>query len=106
MPAESPEYDAGVSRAAVLGLAVMACACACHRRAGPAAPPAAGAGVEPCGSRVERDGIVVENVTAAGACVTLVRVDPARFALRLLTARAHGGRRTPSEWARDYGLVG
>jgi uncharacterized protein YigE (DUF2233 family) len=79
-----------------LGLIVLCAACGARAK-----------GVEPCGTRVEAaPGLTVETVRAAGACLTLVRLEPARYAPRLLTARAHGGSRTPGEWAHDFGLVG
>jgi uncharacterized protein YigE (DUF2233 family) len=43
---------------------------------------------------------------AGDGCVTLVRIDPARFKMRLLNAATSGGPRTAPKWAQDFGLVG
>lgn len=59
------------------------------------------------------EGLVVERHLAARgddgrnpALVTLVRVDPTRYELRLLTAAAHGGPRGADRWLEDFGLAG
>ncbi len=46
-------------------------------------------------------GIVSETV----GTVTLVRVDPARYALRLLNAKSEGHPRPAPTWAREFGLL-
>lgn len=57
-----------------------------------------------------RPGLELERVRPEGApdapLLTLVRVDPTRFELRLLTAQEHGTARTAEAWARDFGLLG
>jgi Phosphodiester glycosidase len=67
--------------------------------------PAVTAG--PCGGdSTPRPGLSVERLPGRDGCVTLVRIDPSRFRLRLLTALAEGGSRTAPEWAHDFGLTG
>jgi uncharacterized protein YigE (DUF2233 family) len=48
----------------------------------------------------DRDGAAVSD-----SLLTLVRIDPRRWDLRLLTAAADGGARTAPEWARAFDLV-
>ncbi|HKE17638.1 MAG TPA: phosphodiester glycosidase family protein [Kofleriaceae bacterium] len=76
---------------------------------GPAAAgaPAAGRAL-PCPGAVDlAGGLRAENVRLPGRedCLTLVRIDPARFELRVHTAAADGGRRTAPGWAADFGLA-
>jgi len=59
-------------------------------------------------------GLVVESVPvsipppveAGDGIITLVRIDPARYRLQLLTAAEHGSARTAPDWAREFGLTG
>jgi hypothetical protein len=56
-------------------------------------------------------GLTVERVAAgdggpAGTCVTLVRVDPARYALRVLSASHDGQARGADAWAKDFAQTG
>jgi len=59
-------------------------------------------------------GLVVERLRASLAPpvpvgdrrITIVRVDPSRYRLRLLTARSDGGARPLPAWVRDFGLTG
>src|SRR6266568_2783436 len=59
---------------------------ACRGHAAPETPACAAA-VEPV------PGLRVERAAGPGGCVTLVRIDPRRFRLRLLTALHDGGGR-------------
>src|SRR5438045_9590685 len=78
----------------------LGAACACK----PSAPAAA---ADPCpGATAPRPGLAVERFSGRDGCVTLVRIDPARFRLRLLTALVEGGSRTAPEWAHEFGLTG
>jgi hypothetical protein len=45
------------------------------------------------------------RLPASDECLTLVRIDPVRFELRVHTAAADGGARTAPRWAHDRGLV-
>jgi hypothetical protein len=61
------------------------------------------------GRRDLAPGLVLERAASRGAsaaCLTLVRIDPVLYRLRVLTAGAEGGSRPAVEWARDYGLTG
>jgi hypothetical protein len=49
------------------------------------------------------DGVVVERTPD---CLTLVRVSPAKFRFKILTALADGGARTAPDWAKDFQLAG
>ena len=59
-------------------------------------------------------GLVVESVRASippsvdagDGIITVVRIDPARYRFRLLTAAEHGRSRTAPDWARDFELTG
>ncbi len=59
-------------------------------------------------------GLLVERVFASeespvkggDRCITLVRVDPARYRFVLLTAKAHGGDKPVTEWLRQHKLTG
>jgi hypothetical protein len=88
-------------RGGQMALAVaLGAACACKPTAPAAAP-------DPCtGTTTPRPGLAVEKIPGRDGCVTLVRIDPARFRLRLLTALAEGGSRTAPTWAHDFGLTG
>ncbi len=77
---------------------------------GAAAAPAAGASAPPCPGRAElAPGLVAERILlparADGACLTLVRIDLARYRLELRTARQDGGARPAPRWAADFGLI-
>jgi Phosphodiester glycosidase len=52
-------------------------------------------------------GLRAEKVRLPGRdeCLTLVRIDPARFELRVHTAAADGGARPAPRWAEEFGLV-
>ena len=58
-------------------------------------------------------GLIVEEVPASipspveagDGLITLVRIDPAHYSLRLLTAAEHGSARPAPEWASDFGLT-
>jgi len=69
--------------------------------------PAADAAPRPsaCGDKRElRPGLTVERIPDGDACITLVRIAPDRFRLRLLTALADGGARPAPAWADGFGL--
>jgi hypothetical protein len=108
----------------IIGLlaALLALACssdspaAVPGRPPPADRPAAPAGTAaraapralPCPGAIElAGGLRAEKVRLPGReeCLTLVRIDPARFELRVHTAAADGGRRTAAGWAADFGLA-
>src|SRR6266702_4172673 len=72
---------------------------ACRGHAAPETPACAAA-VEPV------PGLRVERAAGPGGCVTLVRIDPRRFRLRLLTALNDGGSRGAPDWAHDFALTG
>lgn len=70
-------------------------------------PTAPAAAPGPCvAESATRPGLRVDRIPGRDGCVTLVRIDPDRFQLRLLTALADGGSRTAPEWAHDFGLTG
>ncbi len=55
---------------------------------------------------VESVSVSIEPPVAAGdGIITLVRIDPAHFLPRLLTAEEHGSSRTAAGWAREFGLA-
>ncbi len=112
----------------VLAALVLATASGCGRRAQPPTPSASSSSADagpaedaaPTGAacahaRLELlAGLTVERIEAdpaaapAGACITLVRIDPARFRLRILAASKHGdgASRPLPEWVRTYGETG
>jgi hypothetical protein len=60
-----------------------------------------------CPSRLELGpGLVAERIRFADreGCLTVVRIDPARHALRVHTAAADGRARAAPRWAADFGL--
>ena len=58
------------------------------------------------GLRVERIRSWIEPPLPLGdRCLLILRIDPARYELRLLTEREHGKRRPAPRWAADFGLV-
>ncbi len=63
----------------------------------------------PCPGRTElAPGLVAERVRLAepsGACLTLIRIDLARYRLEVRTARQDGGARPAPSWAADFGLA-
>ncbi len=75
------------------------------------------AGAEPCASPAVRTtvepGLVVDRYRApfpsstglGDRCITIVRIDPTKFAIELHTALAEGGSRTAPTWAKDDHLV-
>jgi uncharacterized protein YigE (DUF2233 family) len=77
--------------------------CRSHQPVRPAADAAPGAPV--CGEkRALRPGLTVERIPDGDACITLVRIAPDRFRLRLLTALSDGGPRPAPAWADGFGL--
>ncbi len=66
--------------------------------AAPVATPSAAAAVPDAAAPA---GITLETVKT----ITLVRIDPSHFRLRLLTAKAEGRRRRAPDWAKEFGLV-
>ncbi len=73
-------------------------------------PPAAAVAAPPCPGRSElAPGLLAERVLLpsgdGGACVTLVRIDLARYRLEVRTARADGGARPAPRWVADFGLA-
>jgi uncharacterized protein YigE (DUF2233 family) len=89
-----PAERYGFVRCAILHL-LLFLLLACSREQQKEAPHDAGAPKVADGLRVETFGTI-----------TLVRVDPARFKLRLLNAAKDGGARKASRWADDFGLLG
>ena len=76
--------------------------------------PAAGTAAPRCGERVElAPGLVWQTkvapiappLEAGDRCIRLLRIDPAHFELRVLTAFEHGEARGAPTWARDFGLT-
>jgi len=68
-------------------------------------PPASRQTLEP-GLIVERiRASVTPPVDAGDRIITLVRIDPERYRLRLLTKSEHGSRTAP-EWVREFNLTG
>src|SRR5262249_51181530 len=94
-------------RTIALGLVTVA-VLACKR--GPAAAATdAGAAAQPGSACAERRDIAarpaLERIADGGACITLVRVSPERWTLRLLTALAEGGPRPAPAWVDTFHLV-
>jgi hypothetical protein len=101
-------------------LALLLAAACSSPPPGSAAPPPAAARADagaaprtaleapPCPGRAElADGLVAERIALDGtqSCLTLVRIDLARYRLEVRTARADGGVRPAPRWAADFGLV-
>jgi len=97
-------------------LAVLLAAACSSPPPGSAAPPPASTppdagtalGAPPCPGRAEIGrGMVAERIALEGTrtCLTLVRIDLARYRLEVRTARADGGARPAPRWAADFGLV-
>jgi len=99
-------------RALCLSLAVSLAGCKCGGTSeGPRAaqlPPDAAAP-----PRSAPEGIVVERipihlppaVAVPNPTLTLVRIDPRKYAPRLFTAAEHDGPRTVTAWAKQFGLI-
>ena len=99
----------------IAGLALAACSRTSKSEPHPAVVTSAGAAkvAAPCEAHPIRTelvpGITLERFLAPVApsvpvgdrCVTLVRVDPARHALQLHTARTEGGARTVDKWSES-----
>jgi uncharacterized protein YigE (DUF2233 family) len=91
-------------------LALVAALGACKKSPRPGPPPASTAAPASStettaaaqdGGAAAPPGLVVET---AGT-ITLVRVDPSRYALRLLNARSEGHARSAPAWAKDFNLL-
>jgi hypothetical protein len=88
-----------------LGISLL-CVVGCRARANPApSPDAAAAAPAPKCVDEQRElapGIDLERT----GCLTLVRVDPARWPLRVLTGLKEGGRHRVDDWVTTYRLAG
>lgn len=89
---------------AIALLAVLA-ACSRARRADPA-PPAASGSASIASASLPASGPIAPGlrIETAGT-VTLARIDPARYGLRLLNAAKEGRARKAPDWAKEFGLV-
>jgi len=81
-----------------------------HSDGGAAAPATATGTAPPCPGRTElAPGLVAERVRlpepSGAACLTLVRIDLARYRLEVRTAQQDGGVRPAPGWAADFGLA-
>lgn len=99
----APSFVRTILLAAVAALS----GCDCGSRA-PAAPVVE-VPLDAAPAKPKADGIIVErvaiNVHDAKDVLTLVRIDPKKYAPRLLTAEEHGGARTVTAWAKQFRLV-